>query len=65
MRRIPLVKRVLAQMGVNPARLRLEWISASEGQRFADVVRSFTAQVKKLGPLGRGAEAPAEVLHHA
>jgi NADH-quinone oxidoreductase subunit E len=54
------VKRILEQLGVDPARLRLEWVSASEGQRYADVIKDFTAQVKALGPLPRGAEA-AEV----
>jgi F420-non-reducing hydrogenase iron-sulfur subunit len=58
MRRIPLLKCVLAQLGVDPRRLRLEWVSASEGQRFADIVTDFTAQLKALGPLPRGAYSP-------
>lgn len=58
MRRIPLLKRVLAQLGVNPQRLRLEWVSASEGQRFADIVTEFTTRLKELGPLPRGACSP-------
>ena len=31
-------------------RLRLEWISASEGMKFAEVVRDFTEKIKELGP---------------
>jgi len=58
MRRIPLVKRLLEQLGVDPRRLRLEWVSASEGQRFADIVTALTNQIKELGPLPRGAFSP-------
>jgi F420-non-reducing hydrogenase iron-sulfur subunit len=36
-------------LGIEDDRLRREWISASEGQRFAEVVRDFTEQVRKLG----------------
>ncbi len=59
MRRVPLLKRILTQLGVNPARLRLEWVSASEGQRFADIVKDFTAQLKGFGPLAPAVEDPA------
>jgi coenzyme F420-reducing hydrogenase delta subunit len=37
-------------LGIDPARLRLEWISSAEGTRFAEVAREFTEQVKSLGP---------------
>lgn len=59
MRRIPLVKRLLQQMGVNPARVRLEWVSASEGQRYADIAKQFTAQMRELGPLTPAVEDQA------
>jgi F420-non-reducing hydrogenase iron-sulfur subunit len=36
-------------LGLDERRLRREWISASEGQRFAEVVREFTEEIKKLG----------------
>jgi F420-non-reducing hydrogenase iron-sulfur subunit len=49
-RRILLLKKVLEQFGIEPERLRLEWISASEGDKFATVVRDMTGQIKKLGP---------------
>jgi F420-non-reducing hydrogenase iron-sulfur subunit len=49
-RRINLLKNVLEQFGIEPERLRLEWISASEGDRFATVVKDMTEQIKKLGP---------------
>jgi F420-non-reducing hydrogenase iron-sulfur subunit len=47
-----LCKKLLAQVGVNPDRLRLEWVSASEGSRFAEVVDDFVRQLKELGPTG-------------
>ena len=50
-RRIKLVKKLLHAFGVEPERLRLEWISASEGARFAQVVTDFTNTIKELGPL--------------
>jgi len=49
-RRINLLKNVLEQFGIEPERLRLEWISASEGDRFATVIKDMTEQIKKLGP---------------
>jgi F420-non-reducing hydrogenase iron-sulfur subunit len=50
MRRYPLLKRLLAAYGIEPERVRLEWVSASEGQRFAEVVNGMTEQVRALGP---------------
>ena len=50
MRRFPLLKKLLADFGVEDERVRLEWISASEGQRFADVVNDMTERVRMLGP---------------
>jgi len=47
-------KRLLEHSGVNPERLRIEWISASEGTRFAEVMNDFTEKLRKLGPLGEG-----------
>ena len=49
-----LTRKLLAQIGVNPERLRLEWVSASEGIRFAEVITDFTKKLKELGPLGVG-----------
>ncbi|HUV54047.1 MAG TPA: hydrogenase iron-sulfur subunit [Candidatus Krumholzibacteriaceae bacterium] len=49
-RRVVLLKRVMAQMGMEPERLRLEWISAAEGEKFARTIREFTKQLKELGP---------------
>jgi len=59
--RYHLLRPLLAGMGVEPERFRLEWVSASEGQRFADVVNEFHRTVRELGPRRRmTAEAAAE-----
>ena len=51
LRRTLLLRKMLGQFGVEPERLRLEWISASEGERLRDVVNEFTEQIRRLGPL--------------
>lgn len=51
MRRFQLMKRVLAQFGIEPERLKLLWASAAEGAIFAREVNSFVEQVRALGPL--------------
>jgi len=45
------LKNVLTEIGINSDRLRLEWVSASEGKRFADVMNEFTEQIRTLGPI--------------
>ena len=50
LRRIKLLKKVLEQFGIEPERVRLEWGSASEGDKFATVVKDMVEQIKKLGP---------------
>ncbi len=50
-RRIILLKKFMEQMGINPQRLHLEWISASEGKKFANTMIGFTEQIKDVGPL--------------
>jgi F420-non-reducing hydrogenase iron-sulfur subunit len=49
-RRIKLLKKLLAELGVEPERVRFEYISASEGQKFASVVTDFVGEIKKIGP---------------
>ncbi len=41
---------MLEDFGLEEERFRLEWVSASEGPKFAQVAKEFTEQVKKLGP---------------
>ena len=52
-RRIPLLKKMLTQLGIEEERVRLDWVSASEGGRFASIVNEMTEQVRKLGPFSR------------
>jgi F420-non-reducing hydrogenase iron-sulfur subunit len=47
-----LAKKLLEHVGINPDRLRIEWVSAGEGIRYADIMIDFATQIKKLGPLG-------------
>jgi coenzyme F420-reducing hydrogenase delta subunit len=47
-----IAKRILEHVGVNPERLRLEWVSAGEGIRFAEVMNDFSMKVKNLGRFG-------------
>jgi coenzyme F420-reducing hydrogenase delta subunit len=67
LRRILLLKKLLPQLGIEPERLRLEWVSAAEGQRFAQVVSDFISEIKKLGPSPLKGSAPreAEAAHQA
>ena len=48
--RVTLLKKILQEFGIEPERLQLEWVSASEGDRFASIVRDMVEQIKKLGP---------------
>jgi F420-non-reducing hydrogenase iron-sulfur subunit len=49
-RRIKLLQKLLVDLGIEPQRVRFEYISASEGQKFAEVVTEFVDEIKKLGP---------------
>jgi len=56
--KINMLKRLMALTGLEPERLRLEWVSASEGQRFAQVVTEFTERIRKLGPSPLSGQRP-------
>jgi len=51
LRRVLLLKRILREFGIDERRLRLEWISAAEGEKFAKVSTEFTEELRALGPL--------------
>ena len=55
-RRILMLQRVLEEFGIEKERLRLEWISASEGDKVRKVANDMTEQITRLGPLRRGDE---------
>jgi len=50
MRKVMLAKRLIRDLGLEPERLRLEWVSAAEGQRFCRVVTDMVEQIRQLGP---------------
>ncbi len=50
-KRVAILERVLEYAGIEPERLRLEWVSASEGERFAQVVDEFTETIRQLPPM--------------
>jgi F420-non-reducing hydrogenase iron-sulfur subunit len=52
LRRFQMLKRMLADMGIESERVRLEWISAAEGEKVKSVVNEMTEQLIQLGPLG-------------
>jgi len=49
-RRVMMLKKLLETIGIAPERLRLEWVSASEGNKFAEVVNDFVEELKEIGP---------------
>lgn len=50
-RRFLVLKKLIEYVGIDPRRLRVEWVSASEGMRFKEVVESMTNELKELGKL--------------
>ncbi len=46
-----MLKKMLAQLGIEEERVRLEWVSASEGDRFASIVDEMTERIRELGPV--------------
>lgn len=49
-RRVELVRKLLEELGLEPERVKFVYVSASEGRRFAEVVKEFVEELKKLGP---------------
>lgn len=55
MRRVAMLRMLLKANGIDPRRLRVEWVSAAEGEKWARVVNEMTEEVRALGPLQRAA----------
>ena len=49
-----LCRKIMEHIGLNPERLRIEFMSAGEGNLFTEVINDFGKKVKELGPLGKG-----------
>lgn len=54
LRRQKLLQRMLVQFGIEKERFRLDWVSASEGEKFSQVTKEMVETVRKLGPLNKG-----------
>lgn len=52
-KRIYLLKKLFEQIGIEPERVRIEWISATESKKLVRVVNEFTEEIRKLGPITR------------
>jgi len=52
LRRYQMLRRMLPELGIEPERVRLEWISAAEGEKVKRVINEMVDQIQKLGPLG-------------
>jgi coenzyme F420-reducing hydrogenase delta subunit/predicted transcriptional regulator len=61
-RKIKMLRKLIALTGLESERLRLEWVSAAEGQRFADVVTEFTEQIRRLGHSPLSEEKPDQKI---
>ena len=60
--RVSFLNRFLPHVGIDPRRLRLEWISGSEGELFAQVATSFTEEIRELGPNPMAGDDKPEVM---
>ncbi len=49
-RRIKLLKKMVEELGIEPERIRFEYVSASEGKKYADLITEMTEEIRKLGP---------------
>ena len=50
-RRLTVMRKLLEYMGIDPRRLRMSWVSASEGSKFGEVIREVTEDVRAIGPM--------------
>jgi len=59
-RRVPLLKKMMEQMGIEPERVRLAWISAAEAPDYVKLVNEYTEEIRGLGPFVPEREAKTE-----
>ena len=50
-RRMAIFKNLLEFIGIDSRRVRMTWVSAAEGRKFAEVVKEVTEKIKELGPM--------------
>jgi heterodisulfide reductase subunit D len=63
-KRIEKTKKLLDMVGVGSDRLRLEWVSAAEGEKFARVIKDFTEKLRVKGPSPLSKEVKAKPVHY-
>jgi len=49
-RRFAVIRSLLKYVGIEPERVRMSWVSASEGGKFAEIIKQMTEEIKELGP---------------
>jgi F420-non-reducing hydrogenase iron-sulfur subunit len=59
---VEICRKLLKHIGLDPERLRIEWLSAGEGIRFAEVMNEFSKKLNALGPLGSAEGLDVEIL---
>ncbi len=60
LRRTPLIKTLLSQLGVEEERFKQTWISAAEGEKFAQMVKAMVEEIKRIGPFKKQAEEESD-----
>lgn len=61
-KRLPILRALMSYAGLEPERLRLDWVSASEGERFSRIATEFVDAVRALGPVRwRSAESQRQM----
>ena len=50
-RRMTVLKKLLEYLGIDERRVRMTWVSAAEGKKFADVIKEVTEDIKEIGPM--------------
>ncbi|MHA1229364.1 MAG: hydrogenase iron-sulfur subunit [Candidatus Helarchaeota archaeon] len=49
-RKVPIIQKLISQFGINPKRVKLQWISASEGVELTELVKEYVEEIRELGP---------------
>lgn len=62
LRRFYLLRKMLSQLGIEEERLRLDWVSASESDKFVEVINDMVKKIKTLGPLKTAPIVAEEVM---
>lgn len=50
-RRFGLIKKLMEYVGIDPRRVKMSWVSASEGHKFADIINEMTEELREIGPM--------------